>query len=63
MTRDEYVAALKMELRYVEQTAAEASPEVSARRLADIDAELASFDPAPTQGKPGRASGRAPEIG
>lgn len=64
MTREEYVAALKLERQYAEQ-AAKVTPEISATRLADIDAELARFEPAPL-GQParaGRASGRAPEVG
>ena len=58
MTREEYVTALRAERVY-----AGTIPESLGReqRLADIDAELSRFEPAPT--KTGRASGRSPEVG
>jgi len=51
MTREDYVKALRAERAYAETLTDELGRE---RRLADIDAELAKFDPQPQASARGR---------
>jgi hypothetical protein len=55
-TRAEYVEALRTERRYAETIPVDQGRE---QRLADIDAELQRFEPAPQA----KARGRGPEVG
>jgi hypothetical protein len=59
VTRAEYIAALQTEKAFVDSRAEMVDAE-KARRLRDIDDELAAYGTAPV--KTGRASGRGPET-